>query len=96
MARPRTPAKVLELRGAFKANPQRRRADAEGSAPFERDPPAHLPQMVVPAWRYIVQRLPLIALSNADEVAVECGANLVRVGGAVIGPPQVSEEPDEA
>lgn len=29
MARPRTPAKILELRGAFKANPQRRREDAD-------------------------------------------------------------------
>ena len=34
---------------------------------------------------------------SADfEAAIECGANLVRVGGAVIGPPQVEEPAEEA
>jgi len=37
-----------------------------------------------------------MGMSGDFEVAVECGANLVRVGGAVIGPPQVFEEPGEA
>jgi len=37
-----------------------------------------------------------MGMSADYEVAVECGANLVRVGGAVIGPPQVTEEPEEA
>lgn len=74
MARPRTPAKILELRGAFKANPGRKREDAPGSAPFETDPPASLPQNAVQAWREIVVRLPRIALSSADEHAVEAAA----------------------
>lgn len=33
-----------------------------------------------------------MGMSADFEVAVECGSNLVRVGGAVIGPPQVTEE----
>lgn len=33
-----------------------------------------------------------MGMSSDFEVAVECGANLVRVGQAVIGPPQVTEE----
>jgi uncharacterized pyridoxal phosphate-containing UPF0001 family protein len=37
-----------------------------------------------------------MGMSGDFEAAVECGANLVRVGGAVIGPPQVAEEPEEA
>ena len=37
-----------------------------------------------------------MGMSGDFEVAVECGANMVRVGGAVIGPPQVAEEPEEA
>lgn len=74
MARPRTPAKILELRGAFAQNPQRRREDSEGSAPFEAEPPTHLPQECVPAWRWIVSRLPLITLYSCDEIAVECAA----------------------
>lgn len=74
MARPRTPSNILELHGAFRKDPQRRRKDAEGSAPFEIDPPTHLAKSVVPAWHYIVARLPKIALANCDEVAVECAA----------------------
>jgi phage terminase small subunit len=74
MARPRTPAKILELRGAFKANPQRRRKDAEGAGPFQMDPPTHLAAEAVPAWRYLVERLPRVTLSSSDEVAVEAAA----------------------
>ena len=37
-----------------------------------------------------------MGMSADYEAAVECGANLVRVGGAVIGPPQVAEEPEDA
>jgi uncharacterized pyridoxal phosphate-containing UPF0001 family protein len=37
-----------------------------------------------------------MGMSGDFDVAIECGANLVRVGGAVIGPPQVEETPDEA
>ena len=74
MARPRTSAKILELRGAFKANPQRRREDAEGAGPFEKDPPAEMPADVVPTWRAIVERLPKIVLTSSDEFAVEQAA----------------------
>lgn len=74
MGRPRTPSNVLELRGAFKKNPARRRKDPEGSAPFCENPPQHLPQGAVPAWNYLVARLPRIALYNCDEIAVELAA----------------------
>ncbi len=37
-----------------------------------------------------------MGMSADFEIAVECGSNLVRVGGAVIGPPQVVEEDAEA
>lgn len=74
MGRPRTPSNVLELRGAFKKNPARRRKDPEGTAPFCESPPPHLPQAAVSAWSYIVARLPQIALFNCDEIAVEMAA----------------------
>jgi hypothetical protein len=74
MGRPRTPSNVLELRGAFKKNPARRRKDAEGGSPFCQDPPMHMPQGAVPAWNYLVARLPRIALYNSDEIAVELAA----------------------
>ena len=37
-----------------------------------------------------------MGMSNDFEIAVQCGSNLVRVGSAVIGPPQVFEESGEA
>jgi pyridoxal phosphate enzyme (YggS family) len=37
-----------------------------------------------------------MGMSGDFEAAVECGSNLVRVGGAVIGPPQVFEDPADA
>jgi uncharacterized pyridoxal phosphate-containing UPF0001 family protein len=37
-----------------------------------------------------------MGMSGDFEVAVECGSNMVRVGGAVIGPPQVAEAPEDA
>lgn len=75
--RPRTPSKILELRGAFKTHPNRRRVDAEGSAPFNPDPPAHLPQDAVPAWNWIVGRMPKIALFDCDEIPTEISARLL-------------------
>lgn len=75
--RPRTPAKILELKGAFKKDPQRRRVDAEGAGPFTGEPPTHLPQDAVRAWRYLVERLPKAALSSSDDVAVEVTARLL-------------------
>lgn len=77
MARPRTSAKILQLKGAFDKDPARKRQDSEGSAPFDIDPPAHLPQQAVPAWRYVVSRLPKVAIYNCDEVAVEQAALLL-------------------
>ena len=87
MGRPRTPATVLELRGSFKKDPQRKRIDAEGAGAFERDPPTHLEQEILPAWRYIVDRLPKVSLTSSDEVCVEvaarCLAGIWKLG--VIG-----------
>ena len=37
-----------------------------------------------------------MGMSGDFEVAIECGANMVRVGGAVIGPPQVEEPTEDA
>ncbi|MBL9150527.1 MAG: YggS family pyridoxal phosphate-dependent enzyme [Phycisphaerae bacterium] len=36
-----------------------------------------------------------MGMSNDYETAIECGSNVVRVGTALFGPPQVAEEPEE-
>jgi phage terminase small subunit len=77
MPRPRTPSNVLELRGAFKKDPQRKREDHPGVGEFSKAPPAHLPQGVVHAWHEVVKRVPLEAMSGSDELAVEITASLL-------------------
>lgn len=77
MARPRTPSNVLELRGAFDRHPERQRKDARGAGPFQSEPPEHLPQTALRAWRWIVDRLPAVAVYSTDEIAVEIAARLL-------------------
>ena len=37
-----------------------------------------------------------MGMTSDFEIAVQCGSNMVRVGSAVIGPPQVTEEPADS
>jgi len=37
-----------------------------------------------------------MGMSHDFEVAIECGANMVRVGTAIFGPPSENEEADDA
>jgi hypothetical protein len=77
--RPRTHSNILEARGAFRKDPQRRRQDAQGKAPFSAAPPVTLHPGELQAWHHIVERLPDTALANCDEIAVEiCAALLTR------------------
>jgi hypothetical protein len=77
MSRPRTPSNILQLRGSFAAHPERKRSDPPGGAPFNERPPEHLPRDAVPAWNWIVARLPRVAVYNTDEIAVEVAACLL-------------------
>ena len=76
MARPRTPSNVLELRGAFKRNPQRRREAVAPAGEFDPTPPAHLPQGLVPAWHHVVKQIPPGVLTSSDYSSVEVMACL--------------------
>jgi hypothetical protein len=62
------------MRGAFSEHPSRKREDPVGAGEFERDPPTHLPKDVVPAWHYVEERIPKVAIFNSDEVVVEMAA----------------------
>lgn len=76
MARPRKPTNVLELKGAFKKNPQRARKDAETVGPLS-DPPPHLGGAELHAWREIAEHAPLDVLTDSDRIALELAANLL-------------------
>lgn len=77
MARPRTPTNLLDARGAFKRNPQRRR-DGE---PVVREPlgapPVSLAGAALVAWNEIVMTAPIGVLTEADRLAVEMAAHLL-------------------
>ena len=72
MPRPRTATRILEMRGAFKANPARKRPhepQVEGAIPAE--PPEHLDEEMAGCWREVVGMVPAGVLTSADDVAVE-------------------------
>lgn len=76
MARPRTPSNVLELRGSFKAHPERRREDAQGAGPWTDEPPEHLTGPEIAAWREVVASLPKVALSATERLGITQMARL--------------------
>ncbi|HEN8733336.1 TPA: hypothetical protein U8207_001723 [Pseudomonas putida] len=76
MARPRKPTNVLELTGAFKKDPQRRREDAEPVGELTA-PPAHINGAVLHAWKEIAKYAPRDVLTNSDRLTLELAANLL-------------------
>lgn len=77
MGRSRTPTKVLEARGAFKKDPQRKRdGEPEVTTPLGA-PPERLAPLQVRAWQEIAQTAPLGVLTEADRLDVEITAKLL-------------------
>lgn len=77
MPRPRKPTEVLELTGAFRANPQRRRSVGAKSDKELGDPPIHLNLKENAAWREVVRNAPAGVLTSADRILVEMVARLL-------------------
>ena len=75
MARPRLPTAVLELRGSFLRNPNRKKARENEPICTEPlpDPPRRLPKDVKAAWREMRDRGGLW-LTSADQYLVEIAA----------------------
>lgn len=75
--RPRTPTNVLEARGAFKRNPQRKRdGEPEVRAPIG-NPPDDLSPEELRWWREFVERAPVGVLTAADYPSVLLAAKLM-------------------
>jgi phage terminase small subunit len=70
MARPRTPATILQLKGAFKEHPNRAREDAKVNQPIG-DPPKSLTPFQLKIWREIVGKIPDEVAGDADEFMLE-------------------------
>ncbi len=83
MSRPRTPSNVLELKGAFDKNPQRRREEPKVE-PGLGDPPDHFEDSRRAVWLEIEAMAPAGVLSRSDRLAAEMLADLLarfRAGG---------------
>lgn len=76
MPKPRTPSSVLEARGAFAHNPDRKREDFAAGA-FNADAPEYFTDKQVAAWDEIVSLLPATVLQATDRIAVELTARLI-------------------
>ena len=81
MAKPRTPTRVLEARGASRKNPQRRREEPEVDSPLG-SPPSDFTPAQAAAWFEIAEIAPPGVLTGADRIAVEIGASLLAMFGA--------------
>ena len=77
MARPRTPSNVLELRGAFKKDPQRKRKNEPkptGSIGHFSAGPIGAQEI----WNELVLACPQNVLTNADRMALEIAVEYMR------------------
>ena len=70
MGRPRTPTNVLDRRGAFKKNPQRKRTDPVTNGPVGAAP-RHLSVAQKKIWRELVKIMPAGVVSCAERIALE-------------------------
>ncbi len=78
MARPRTATNILEARGSFKKDPQRKRENEPiVSDPFPKSAPTHLNADQKKCWKEIVKIAPAAVLTAADVVVVEVIAVLL-------------------
>lgn len=72
MARPKKASNILDLKGAFKKNPNRARPDEpipEGE--FSKEPPKHFDAHEIMMWRELVDQAPAGVLTSADPFAFE-------------------------
>lgn len=76
MARPRTPATILEMRGAFKRNPKRRRFRVPRGAPLDTEPDATWSPALQREWLERVDDAPDRLYEKADRTALRITAQL--------------------
>jgi len=77
MARPRTPTNVLELRGAFKKDPQRKRSEPETVGTLT-DAPDYLDDEVRAIWAEFVKCAPIGVMTESDRLSLEIACHLMR------------------
>lgn len=76
MSRPRTPSNILELKGAFEKNPQRRREDPKVEIGLGA-PPAYFDEDERAIWEEIAASAPAGVLARSDRLCIEMLVPLV-------------------
>jgi hypothetical protein len=76
MARPRKPTAELELKGAFKKDPKRKRVDPKTSGPVG-DPPPSLSLELHATWYELAEQAPINVLRSADRALLGIAATLL-------------------
>jgi hypothetical protein len=76
MGRPRKPTAVLELTGAFRKNPQRRRTEPPATGPLG-DPPEHFTAEQASVWHELAAVCPPGVLTRSDRLIVEIAVVLM-------------------
>jgi hypothetical protein len=78
MGRPRKPAALLELSGAFRKNPDRRRTDEPKDPRALGEPPGRLPVDAIPYWEELANMVGGGVLTFRDRWVVEIAARLME------------------
>lgn len=76
MAGNRTATAILEARGAFQKNPDRKRVEPKSDLLFPADAPGSFNPLQVKWWHRIVKAVPRGVLTGSDEIAVRVVAVL--------------------
>ena len=71
MARPRKPTKILELRGSFKQNPQRKRLNEPQPEADLGKPPKNLTAAQQKIWYEIIEQTPDGVITRMDRFTLE-------------------------
>ena len=77
MGRPATASAILELKGAYKTNPERRRLkEPDPAGVFDMNPPEGLEKDEIEAWKEVISQVPKLVLTGSDRNLVELTAVL--------------------
>lgn len=78
MARPRTPTKILEMKGSFKTHPDRKREHepVPNSAEIG-SPPLYFSDAEVDIWHEIIKAVPAGVLGDCDRFIIEMASRLL-------------------
>lgn len=79
MGRPRTPSNILDARGAFDKNPNRRRVDEPEPNGEIGEPPTRFNAAELVAWSEIVSTCAAGVFCKSDRLAVEVAAVLLAM-----------------